>query len=304
MSRPRSVPFTFLLAFTLTLTHLAHADANSTGIAADRFSPGIGPLTLFGGEAAEVTPFAQLSWVVSLSLQRDPLKLSTQLGGEVIARPVHDQLVSDVGLEAGFWNRFAIGLGVPAVLYADGDRLRGTSADDAPLATTAGGDLRMRLKAAFIGDPARQGMHVAVLVQVTVPLGGQSQFAATDGVTFEPRLLADFRYGRFLFCAALGVRFAPERTLFETTFGDELTWLGGASLALVERGRFSGGLVAEFAGAVGPSDGTRPAEFRGGLRAALGALAVDVGAGAGLVGDAGAPSWRLFAVLRHSFHLY
>jgi hypothetical protein len=278
----------------------APAAAQSAGIVADRFVPAVGPLTLLAGEGAEVTAKARLSWGLSLSLIRDPIRLQTQYVNALVSVPVSQQLALDFAMEAGIWKRFAVAIGVPAVLQASGDRLA-VAGDPRPLSAPVGGDLRLRVKVAFIGDPSRRGLHLGALLQLTVPLNGKDDFAAMETVTVEPRLLADVRLGRLVLVAALGVRFQNERKLFLTTFGDELTWLGGAGLRVVEHGRFAGSLVAEVGGFVGPSPGTRPIEVRGAARLEYGAFALDLGAGAGVVHEVGAPSWRVLAVLRHSF---
>jgi hypothetical protein len=291
------------IAFTLAFTLTAHADPSSTGIVADRFVPGIGPLTLLAGEGADTTPFKQFSFALSLGLVKDPIRLQNQFTGQLVSRPVAQQLTFDLGLEVGVWRWLAVGVGVPLVLNASGDRLRGTG-DDRPLDAQAAGDLRLRVKAAFIGDPHRHGLHVGVLLQLTAPLGGQSSFFATDGVTVEPRIEADLRYGRLVVLVSLGARFGPDRRLFGTELNDELTWLGGAALRVYERGRFRAGLLAEIQGAVGPSDGTRPIEVRGGLRVAFSTLSLDLAAGGGVVSDVGAPAWRILAVFRRSVELF
>ena len=92
------------------------------------------------------------------------------------------------------------------------------------------------------------------------------------------------------------MRFEPDRTLFT----DQLRrrahlGRGRGAVASFERARFGLGAIAEGAGAVGPSTGTRPAELRGALRLRVGPVALDAGAGGGLDGDVGAPAWRVFA---------
>ncbi|HEX9100859.1 MAG TPA: hypothetical protein VF997_01580, partial [Polyangia bacterium] len=133
--------------------------------------------------------------------------------------------------------------------------------------------------------------------------GGQHDFAATDGATVEPRLVVDAHLGRVTLALSLGARFQKERSLFLTQFGDELTWAAAAAVAVVERAMGGLAAVVEAAGGVGPSAGTRPAELRGALRLALGPVALDAGAGAGLDGDVGAPAWRVFVVARGALAL-
>jgi hypothetical protein len=267
----------------------------STGIVADRLVPGVGPVTLISAEGAEVTALGQGSLVLSLGLIRDPLRLQLP-SGELLSRPVRWQFSTDLSAEAGLWRRrIAFSLGLPVVWWQAGDRLQNTGVDEAPLGTTRAGDLRLRLKATVRGSGR---VHLAVLVQVTVPLGGQSDFVATDGVTVEPRLILDAHLGRVFLAVAAGVRFAPERDLFQTRLGDELTWSLGVGVVAWQRRWIHLAALSEAAGAVGGSPGSRPAEVRGALRLGLGPFTVDAGAGAGLDGEVAAPSWRAFVLLR------
>jgi hypothetical protein len=269
--------------------------ASSTGIPADRFVPGVGPVTLMGGEGADVTPLGQGALALSFGLVRSPLHLDLSSGG-LLSRPVRWQFGTDLAAEAGLWKqRVALAVGIPVVWWQAGDRLRNTGVDEAPLATTRAGDMRIRLKAALRNT---HRVHIATQVQLTVPLGGQDNFAATDGVTVEPRLILDVHLQRWLLAFALGVRFGPDRELFQTHLGDELTWSAGVGVRAWERRWFALGLMAEAAGGVGGSPGSRPAEARGGVRLGLGPILVDAGAGAGLDGEVAAPAWRLFLIAR------
>jgi hypothetical protein len=291
----------FALVLLSTRPGFAQSSTSSTGIVADRLVPGVGPLTLFGGEGAAVTPVGRLSWMLSLGYVRDPIKLANALTGDLVSRPVAAQTTLDVAAEVGLYRqRIAFSFGVPLVLAATGDRLAGLDTDDRPLWGMAGGDFRLRAKAALLGNPERRGLHVAAALEVTLPGGGQRDFAATSGVTVMPRLIGDLRVGPVLFVAGAGVRFQPERSLARTAFGDELDWNAGALVALFARRGVEGGAIAEFAGQVGASPGTRPAEVRGGFRIGWRSLSLDLGAGAGLDGDVGAPAWRVFAIFRHA----
>ncbi|HEX6835811.1 MAG TPA: hypothetical protein VF334_04525 [Polyangia bacterium] len=279
----------------LMVACVAHAQTATTGVPAERFSPAVGPTALVGVEGAAVTPAGALSWAASVDAVGDPINLRTAFTDMRLSEPVDYALVADLALELGVWKRLALAVGVPVVLYQQGDRLQGTGTSERALATTVAGDVRIRAKASLV-EGKRLG--AAVLLQVTAPARGQSDFAATDGATVEPRLVVDAHLGRLTLAASVGARFQKERTLFTTQFGDELTWAAAAAAAIVQRPM--GGLVAivEAAGGVGPSAGTRPAEIRGALRVPLGAVALDVGGGAGLDGDVGAAAWRVFLVAR------
>jgi hypothetical protein len=282
-------------ALALLLACSAAWAAPSTGIVADRLVPGIGPSVMIGAEAADVTPMGMGALALGFGVVKDPLRL-TLPDGSLLSRPVRWQFSSDLSAEAGLWkSRLAFAVGLPVVWWAAGDRLRGTGTDDAPLKSPRAGDLRLRVKAALLGN---RRLHVAALLQVTVPLGGQKEFAATDGVTVEPRLIADVRLGRALIIGALGVRFASDRTLFRTTFGDALTWSLGVGGRVWQRRKLWLEVMGEGAGEAGGSSGTRPVELRGAVRFGAWPVSVDLGAGAGVDGDAGAPAWRVFAVVR------
>jgi hypothetical protein len=270
----------------------------TTAVAMERFTPALGPASLMGIEGASVTPWGQTSFAVGVDALHDPIALATVTTSMLVSRPVRDQLVGDVALEVGFYKRLAVAIGAPVVLYQDGDRLQGTGSDERPLAAQVAGDLRVRLKAQLAGAVDKPGLHAALLVAVTAPMGGQLQFAASDGATVEPRLMVDWRVWRLTAAATVGVRFERDRTLFNTSFGDELTWSAGAMARVLERGRIAGGVVFESAGAVGAASGTRPVELRGGVRLGIGRFALDAGAGGGVNSDVGAPAWRVFLIAR------
>jgi hypothetical protein len=275
----------------------ALAEEFSTGIAADRFAPGIGPAVLGSTEGADVTRRGQTSAVLSLSYERDPVRLIGRLTGATVSEPVRGQLAADLSVEFGVLRGLAVAVGLPVVMWNDGDRLRGTGVDERTL-TAAVGDLRLRGKATLIGQPTRPGLHAAVVLQVTVPMGGQSQFAGTSTPTIEPRLVADYRLGRFALAAMVGVRFEGARSLFSTDFGDELTWSAGPIVRLYSRGDSHLSLYAEAAGAVGQGDGTRPVEVRGAVRLTRPRWMFDLGGGGGVNHDFASPSFRVLGIVR------
>jgi hypothetical protein len=279
-------------ALVVALLAGSAAHAQTTGIAVDRFVPALGPASLVGVEGAAVTPAGAVSFVASVDALGDAIELRTATTGAAVSEPVDYALVANVALEFGIWKHWlALAVGVPVVLYQTGDRLQGTGTSERPLQTTVAGDIRVRAKASLV-EGKRIG--AALILQVTAPGGGQSDFAATDGATVEPRLVVDAHLGRVTLAASVGARFQKERSLFTTQFGDELVWSGGLAVAIIPRLS----LIAEAAGAVGPSDGTRPAELRGAIRGVVGPVTLDLGGGAGVDDDVGAPKYRVFLVAR------
>ena len=286
------------LVVALLLASAAHAQ--TTGVAAERFTPALGPTALVGVEGAAVTPPGAVSWAASVDALGEPISLHAPFSGDVVSEPVDYALVADVALEFGVWKRLALAVGVPVVLYQEGDRLRGTGTSERALATTAAGDIRIRAKASLVEG---RWLSAAVVLQVTAPAGGQADFAATEDATVEPRLVVDAHLGRLTLAAQAGARFQKDRALFMTRFGDELVWGAAAAFSIVERARIGFGAIVEAAGGVGPSAGTRPVEMRGAARLRLGPIGLDVGGGAGLDGDVGAAAWRVFVVARGALGL-
>jgi hypothetical protein len=208
-----------------------------------------------------------------------------------------------VGLPRGF----AIHASLPVVMLNDGDRLQGTGVggsgnNPGPALASAAGDLRFGVKVALLGATTMPGMHIAVGVDGTVPLGGQSDFAATTGPTLVTRVLLDYRLPWLTLVLDGEARFAARRHLFNTTFGDELVLSGGViaritTLGRAQRWRLFG--YVETEGTVSGDPNARPVELRAALRIGReGGVDIDLGGGAGLVDAVGAPRFRVFALLR------
>ena len=97
-----------LVAVLAASTARAQTTAASTGIAAERFVPALGPTALVGVDGAAVTPAGSLSFAASLDVAHDQISLRVP-SGELFARPVRDLIAGDVALEFGVWRRLEIG---------------------------------------------------------------------------------------------------------------------------------------------------------------------------------------------------
>lgn len=295
------------LVFALGALFVAGAArAQSTGIAVERFTPAAGPSAFAQVEGAAVPAVGQLWFSGAIFGIGGALSLKNAVTGEGVAAPVRHRATLDVGAELGLWRqRLSIGVGLPIAVYQDGDRLQRTGAAghymadiDAPLAQSALGDIRLRIKAQLLPGEAPVGL--AILFEATAPGGGQHDFVATSGPTVAPRLIGSFRYRWLTGAVNLAVRFLPERVLYETVLHDQLE--GGAALGAVLPVRRIGlALYAEtffHLNLVSPSyeHGT---EARGALRIGWIRGAIDLGGGAGF--GTLAPSYRAFLLLRTWF---
>lgn len=277
------------------------AAAQTTALQVDRFVPAQGPGAFLQTEGGQVPGRFALSGGLSLVALSRPLELRT---AEVtpLSTPVRERVALDLALELGLPAHLSIGIGVPIMLWQDGDR-RPTGAVEA-LPQSAVGDIRVRGKASLLPDawPVALGL----LLELTVPGGGQAGFAATPGPTFATRVLFSGSYRWLAGAADLGARFSPRRDLYDATFGHHLEWSAAlAATFLAAQGRRPGlALLAEVAGSIdpiidpAPSRVTYPSEARAALRLRVARFTVDAGAGAGLSDEPTAPAWRALLLLR------
>ncbi len=279
----------------------------ATGIAADRFVLAPGPSAFGQVEGAPVAPAGQV-WITGLaSGSGHPLRLVNRFTGALIAEPVAYRTTLDLGAEVGVWRkRLALGIGIPLAVWQQGDRLQTTGSSNPQsdvadeLATTAIGDIRLRAKALL--SPPDRPVGAALVVEVTFPGpgAGATNFVATSGMTFAPRLVGWFHKGRISGAVNVDLRFAPARVLYDTTLHNSLSY--GAALAgdLLLR-RVGLALIAEATGQLNlVSDQHLAAtELRGILRIAWWRGALDIGGGGGF--GPLTPSWRAFIGLRGWF---
>src|SRR2546430_5685068 len=120
------------------------AQEASTGIVADRFSVGVGPLVMLAGEGAETTPVRSVACAFAVSVIGDPVRLKNGVTGIQFSEPVRRAGTATFGIETGIWRTIAAAVLVPITVSQTGDRLRSTGVDDRPLGTSAGGDLAVR----------------------------------------------------------------------------------------------------------------------------------------------------------------
>lgn len=285
---------------------LAGATPTATGIAADRFVLAPGPSAFGQVEGAPVAPEGQVWFTGLASAAVEPLRLRSLVTGEQVAEPVSFRTTLDLGAEFGVWRkRLAFGLGVPVAVWQIGDRLQTTGSTDpgsdvsSPLATTAIGDIRLRGKALL--SPPDRPLQAALVLEVTFPgPGGAANFVANSGMTVAPRLVGGFRKGRIAAAVNLDLRFAPARTLYDTTLHNSLGYGGAVAGDLLLR-RVGLALIAEATGQLNLVSGQYlpSTEVRGLLRIAWWRGALDIGGGAGF--GALAPTWRAFIGLRGWF---
>lgn len=273
------------------------------GFPAERLTPAVGPTAFSQVEGGRVPAAGQVYVVASAQAIYRPVVLRSTLSDVEAAVPVEYHTGLDLAAEFGVWRqRLSVGVGLPVTTWQRGDRLTRTGSSEPsafdtarPLAPLALGDLRFRGKA-LLTAPDRP-TDLAVIVELTAPGGGQQDFAATSSFTFSPRLAGSLRQRVFIGAAQVGVRFAPQRWLYETTLHHLLEWGAAAGFRLPVR-RVGLGLYVETAGVLNLVSDSKllGVELRGGVRIGWLRGALDLGGGGGL--GSLSPGWRASAQLR------
>jgi outer membrane protein OmpA-like peptidoglycan-associated protein len=132
-------------------------------------------------------------------------------------------------------------------------------------------------------------------VPVTLPTAGGSSFLGSDGVSFQPRVVAEWSGTALRLLANVGFNLRREQQLRNLRVGHELAYAVGAEVPLTR----ALSAEASLAGALGLKE-TNPEERPLELLAALKyrfreGLAAHVGAGPGLTRGYGTPGFRVLA---------
>ncbi len=174
-----------------------------------------------------------------------PVTLQDPATEEVAHEVIRHHFGGDVVFNVGFFERVALGLDLPFVLYQKGDdptpASRAAVGHDA-LPGQAIGDVKITGKFTIV-KPTNQefgGFALALHERFGMPSGDDASYLGEGVVTSETRLLAEYRYLAVSVHGAAGVKLRGEEEPYgcgavaancPTTFGHELPW----SLSLVFR---------------------------------------------------------------------
>jgi len=191
------------------------------------------------------------------------------------------------------------------VLAQEGDRLRGVE-DETPLARTAGGDVRVHIKAEMVRRPTRWGeLALAFAPFLALPTGDEAHFAGAGTCWGEVRLAAGLRGARGLVVSTVGVRVRKPVTFYGARYDTAALAAGlGARVVPWRRGVWQrlGLLIEADVEAYGLAR-PAPAEVRAGVRWRLWpGVVVGLAGGAGLGREPGTPPWRGIFELAVSQH--
>jgi hypothetical protein len=208
------------------------------------------------------------------------------------------QLTTTIAGTLSLASRVQLGLSLPLV-YTTGDRFAASvSGRDVPYIYVPGGDAfglgdpRLSVKVRLVGDGS-SAFGLAALAFVTAPIGeliAEGYGLGYDGVTAGGHLIAEVKAGKFRASANLGGIYRPQRTLFATQAGSDLTYGAGFGLDITTLL----GVVGEVVGSTRFTEelDENPLEFRLAAKLTQSDFVFQVGGGAGLLSGAGVPNFR------------
>jgi hypothetical protein len=158
-------------------------------------------------------------------------------GSDAIAfRPVEHVLGLDAVANVGIGRRFAVGVGVPLLLYQEGSGALPDTVSDVGAATRSGlGDLGLTMKGA-LRENEGGGFGLAALGGVSLPTGDRSSFMGEGALTTSVRLLAEYTLLVASAQASVGYKLRTEHRTWPTAaaggvrFGDEVPWHVGFTM--------------------------------------------------------------------------
>lgn len=281
------------LAAGLLLLGSAGAQAQDAGLSVQRFQPQPGAALNFNHvEGAGVLSHLQPAFGLSVNYAYRPLTLRSSTG-ETSQILLDYDLAADVTAAVGLFDWVQLGIAVPYTLLQSQPDLSALGLD--PVATSALGDIRAVLRLKLYKS---EDFRLALSIPVGLDTGSEADLHGEQGMTYEPRLLAEGTLGDLRLGGQVGYKIRPEGTYLQLTYASELTFGGGVELTVVPD-RLS--LVGELFGNLAPATTNGDLQGVAALEADLGGRyllgnghSLGVSVGAGLVRGYGTPLLRAF----------
>ncbi|MCE9670463.1 OmpA family protein [Myxococcus stipitatus] len=284
-----------LLALALGASPARAQVSASQAIDVQQYKPGPGAYDVLGVHGARVGQ--HLDWNVGLSANYgdDPLNLLDPRKDAFVYRIVDSQLTVDLMGAIALFDRFEVGVSLPISTTTSQEAGDVSPSLARGVGTTGVGDLRLVPKARLFTTAG--GLSFALVAPFTLPTSGGDEYLGSGGVTFQPRLVAEWATPSVRLLANAGVNLRGEERLRNLRVGNEFAYSVGAEVPLTQA------LTAQatLAGALGLKETNteeRPLEVLGALKYRFTKeLAAHVGAGPGLTRGYGTPSFRVLGGL-------
>jgi hypothetical protein len=280
----------------VTLAPAAHAQPTpspaSQAIDVQRYKPGPGATDILAVHGARVDGHMRWHLGASFNYARDPLGFVNPASGDFVHALVANQMTLDLMGALSLFERFELGVGLPLTSQSTGD---GTfTALPRDVGGTGLGDVRLVPKAHLL---SAGGLHLGLVAPLLLPTAGGSGFRGGGGLTFQPKLVAEWaaETGGPRVVANVGATLRGEQQFRSLRAGNELAYGVAASVPLNDVLT----LQANINGAVTltgrqelPLEVLAAVDYR-----LMKGLSLHVGGGPGLTQSYGTPRFRLFAGL-------
>ncbi|MCP3100814.1 OmpA family protein [Myxococcus sp. K15C18031901] len=284
-----------LLALALFASPVQAQVPASQAIDVQQYKPGPGAYDVLGVHGARVGQHLDWNLGLSVNYADDPLNLLDPRKDAFVYRIVDSQLTVDLMGAIALFDRFELGVSLPVSTTTSQSAGAVSPTLAQGVGTTGVGDLRLVPKVRLLSTDA--GLSFALVAPFTLPTSGGDQYLGTGGVTFQPRLVAEWATSAVRLIANAGVNLRGEEQLRNLRVGNEFAYSVGAEVPLTQA------LTAQasLAGALGLKEThaeERPLEVLGALKYRFTKeLAAHVGAGPGLTRGYGTPSFRVLGGL-------
>jgi OmpA-OmpF porin, OOP family len=215
-----------LALFTSMFLSENRAEAQSAGLAVDRFEPAAKGSAWFTQDSLDLRGAARPAFGIVADYAYKPLVLYNTDGSERAAI-VQDQLFLHVGASIVLFDRLRFAANLPVALFQDGNAGQLGTSTLTPPGSAALGDLRLDADARLFGKNG-DFITMAIGAQVWLPTGSRAQYAGDGGVRLAPHILAAGEAGPFAYAASLAFIYHNQDEAYAgADVGGELA-LGGA----------------------------------------------------------------------------
>jgi uncharacterized repeat protein (TIGR01451 family) len=296
----RAGAFWGLLALVLPVAARAQ-EGVSQSFQVERFQPQPGSADVLGVQSPQVGKHLAFNVGLFASYARLPLRVLHSEDPGLERGLLLSQTTASLAASLSLFERIELGAVLPV-----------TVAQFSELAPLVDPRLGNDIRAAGMDDLRLSGkvsllhgerLGLAVGLPLTLPTAGAQDYRGQEGLTFNPRLIAELRgEGGVRLMANAGVMLRQPQQLLNLHVGNAFTYGLGGTLDLLPRERVE--LLATFTGERGLSPGNgfnSPMELNVALRwTTPQGLGVTFGGGPGLNQGYGAPRFRLLAALQYS----
>lgn len=258
------------------------------------FQPSANPFGVFVVEGARGLGHLQVAGGLVLNFAAEPLRALPEVDDGEGEAVVSDLLMADALFAIGFLDLVELGVGFPVVLNS------GASVNGVEVSGASVGDLSLRPRFSLL-DPEEAALGVAITAQIILPTGDGEAFVSEDTVTLRTGVALERELGAGVSVLFnLGAQMKDERSFGALSVSNELMYGAGLQWWLwgdrwMVGGELNGATALDdpFEESVSPLEGLLGVKWRPGP-----AWQLEAGAGRGLVGGYGAPSFRAFVGVR------